>query len=153
MFLWLWIDTETYLNQADLARAYPNLFRLLWQSTLPCYPPPTSPNTDSVHMLRQCLWQGEEGNCSEIFTPVITDSGVCCAFNLESDLKESNYSHLVEEMQVKELSGSAVKSFTAFLAQTFDWAFFFEILFLFYTSPRERQGHPSQSKWGEWVQD
>ena len=71
-------------------------------------------------MLRQCLWQGKEVNCSEIFTPVITDSGVCCAFNLESDLKESNYSHLVEEMQVKELSGSAVKSFTAFLAQTFD---------------------------------
>ena len=51
-------------------------------------------------MLRQCLWQGKEVNCSEIFTPVITDSGVCCAFNLGSDLKESNYSHLVTEMQV-----------------------------------------------------
>ena len=37
---------------------------------------------------------------------MITDSGVCCAFNLESDLKESSYSHLVEEMQVKELAES-----------------------------------------------
>ena len=43
---------------------------------------------------------GEEINCSEIFTPVITDTGVCCAFNLGSHLKESNYSQLVKEMQV-----------------------------------------------------
>ena len=46
---------------------------------------------------------GKEVNCSAIFTPVITDTGVCCAFNLQSDLKESKYSHLVEEMQVKIL--------------------------------------------------
>ena len=88
------------MNQADQARAYPNLFRLLWQSTLPCYPPPTSPNTDSVHMLRQCSWKGKEVNCSEIFTPVITDSGVCCAFNLRTDLKNSTYSQLVTQMKV-----------------------------------------------------
>ena len=43
---------------------------------------------------------GEQINCSEIFTPVITDTGVCCAFNLGSHLKESNYSQLVKEMQV-----------------------------------------------------
>ena len=65
-------------------------------------------------MLRQCSWQGKEVDCSEIFTPVITDSGVCCAFNLEPDLKESNYSHLVGEMQVKKLSESAVESFDTF---------------------------------------
>ena len=40
-------------------------------------------------------------NCSEIFTPVITDLGVCCAFNLGIDLKESEYSSLVKEMQVQ----------------------------------------------------
>ena len=51
-------------------------------------------------MLRQCWWRGEQINCSEIFTPVITDTGVCCAFNLGSHLKESNYSELVKEMQV-----------------------------------------------------
>ena len=48
-------------------------------------------------------WQGEEVDCSEIFTPVISDSGVCCAFNLHRDLKRTNYSKLVEEMQVTEL--------------------------------------------------
>ena len=51
-------------------------------------------------MLRQCQWEEKEVNCSEIFKPVITDTGVCCAFNLERDLKESNYSSLVKELQV-----------------------------------------------------
>ena len=50
-----------------------------------------------------CSLQGKEVNCSEIFTPVVTDSGVCCAFNLHMDLKESKYSKLVEEMQVEKL--------------------------------------------------
>ena len=48
-----------------------------------------------------CSLQGNEVNCSEIFTPVVTDSGVCCAFNQHMAFKESNYSKLVEEMQVK----------------------------------------------------
>ena len=34
-----------------------------------------------------------------VFTPVVTDSGICCALNVESNLKESEYSHLVTEMQ------------------------------------------------------
>ena len=34
-----------------------------------------------------------------MFTPVVTDSGICCALNVESNLKESEYSHLVTEMQ------------------------------------------------------
>ena len=39
-----------------MANAYPHLFQLLWQSTLPCYPLPSS-SLDSVHMLRNCSWQ------------------------------------------------------------------------------------------------
>ena len=50
-------------------------------------------------MLKKCTWQGKLVNCSDIFTPVITDSGVCCAFNHRSNLKDSMYSQLVEEMQ------------------------------------------------------
>ena len=84
--------------QEELSRAFPNLFRLLWKSTLPCYPSNTS--SESAHMLRQCWWRGEQINCSEIFTPVITDTGVCCAFNLRTDLKASIYSQLVQEIQV-----------------------------------------------------
>ena len=77
--------------------AYPNLFRLLWKSALPCSPHPRS--EDSAFMLRKCTWQGNLVNCSDIFTPVITDSGVCCAFNHQSKLKDSMYSQLVKEMQ------------------------------------------------------
>ena len=61
---------------------------------LPCFPKDDS--SDEAHMLRQCSWQGRTVNCSDMFTP---DSGICCALNVESNLKESEYSHLVTEMQ------------------------------------------------------
>ena len=64
---------------------------------LPCFPKDDS--SDEAHMLRQCSWQGRTVNCSDMFTPVVTDSGICCALNVESNLKESEYSHLVTEMQ------------------------------------------------------
>ena len=47
-----------------------------------------------------CSLQGKEVNCSDIFRPVVTDSGVCCAFNLHMAFKESIYRKLVAEMQV-----------------------------------------------------
>ena len=50
-------------------------------------------------MLRQCSWLGKVVNCSDIFTPVVTDFGICCAFNVRNTLKESEYSRLVNEMQ------------------------------------------------------
>ena len=86
--------------QEELAVAYPNLFRLLWKSALPCHLDPLSP--DSPYMLKKCTWQGKQVNCSEIFTPVITDTGVCCAFNQRSNLKDSMYSRLVRDMQGKK---------------------------------------------------
>ena len=55
---------------------------------------------EGKHGIAVCSLQGKEVNCSEIFTPVVTDSGVCCAFNLHMDLKETQYSELIEEMQV-----------------------------------------------------
>ena len=33
---------------------------------------------------------------------MITDTGVCCAFNLHMNFKDSDYSQLVREMQVLE---------------------------------------------------
>ena len=50
-------------------------------------------------MLSRCSWQGIDVNCSEIFNPVITDSGVCCAFNLQDNLRDSEFSRLVQTMQ------------------------------------------------------
>ena len=51
--------------------------------------------------LRQCSWAGTLVNCSAIFTPIITDSGVCCAFNTKSSLKESTFSMLVADLQAQ----------------------------------------------------
>ena len=64
---------------------------------LPCVPKEKS--SEEAYMLRKCVWQGEVIDCSDIFTPVVTDSGICCALNVKSSLEESNYSRLVTEMQ------------------------------------------------------
>ena len=84
-------------SQDTLSRIYPNLFRLLWHSKLPCLP--SDKSLKEAFLLRHCSWLGKEVNCSDIFTPVVTDSGICCAFNVKDTLKESEYSHLVTEMQ------------------------------------------------------
>ena len=70
-------------------------------------------NPDSPHMLSKCSWKGEDVNCSDIFTPVITDSGVCCAFNLQDNLRDSDYSRLVQAMQEESKSTSERKMGTA----------------------------------------
>ena len=57
--------------------SFPHLFRLLRHTSLPCLPS----GQTSAHMLLKCMWAGEEFDCGKIFTPVPTDSGMCCAFN------------------------------------------------------------------------
>ena len=83
--------------QDALSRIYPNLFELLWHSMPPCFP--SIDNPDSPHMLRRCSWLGNDVNCSDVFTPVVTDSGVCCAFNMQENLENSEYSRLVRAMR------------------------------------------------------
>ena len=67
----------------------------------PCFP--SKDNPDSPHMLSRCSWQGKDVNCSEIFIPVITDSGVCCAFNLQDNLRDSEFTRLVKSMQEQKI--------------------------------------------------
>ena len=50
-------------------------------------------------MLSHCSWLGNDVNCSEVFTPVVTDSGICCAFNMQDTLTDSEYSRLVQAMR------------------------------------------------------
>ena len=57
--------------------SFPHLFRLLRHTSLPCLPS----GQNSAHMLLKCMWAGEEFECGKMFTPVPTDSGMCCAFN------------------------------------------------------------------------
>ena len=45
--------------QEEHAQLYSNLFRLLWKSTLPCYPSSSSTLSMSTHLLRQCRSHGQ----------------------------------------------------------------------------------------------
>ena len=64
--------------------SFPNFFRLLRRASLLCGAPAGS---DSSHMLLKCMWAGKEFECRDIFTPVPTDSGMCCAFNPRTILR------------------------------------------------------------------
>ena len=50
-------------------------------------------------MLLSCELAGLEVNCSDIFTRVPTDTGMCCALNVDDSLQASEYQNLVTQMQ------------------------------------------------------
>ena len=53
-------------------------------------------------MLIQCHFEGSEGDCSEIFIPVITDDGQCCGFNVMPEhvmFRNSDYHSSAEEKE------------------------------------------------------
>ena len=61
-------------------------------------------------MLLSCEVAGTNVNCSNLFTRVPTDSGMCCALNWESALKSSEYTRLVEIMQESKSEGKKMQS-------------------------------------------
>ena len=62
-----------YFETANMSTAYPNLFKLLWHSNIPCFG--SNSNYTNAYLLKKCIWQGEEYNCSDLFQQVPTDSG------------------------------------------------------------------------------
>ena len=86
---------KTYFKESNMLSLYPELFRILWESTLPCF----KEENKEEHMLLSCELAGKEVNCSDIFTRVPTDSGMCCALNVDDTLRASEYEKLVKEMQ------------------------------------------------------
>ena len=87
-----------YFQKSDMKRIYPNLFKALWFVSLPC----SSVEGQERFMLKECKVGKEKMNCSEIFQKVPTDSGMCCALNINNSLRESFYTHLVEDMQDRD---------------------------------------------------
>ena len=86
---------KDYFKESDMESLFPELFRILWLSTLPCF----EEENKEEHMLLSCELAGVEVNCSDIFTRVPTDSGMCCALNVDDSLRASEYKDLVAEMQ------------------------------------------------------
>ena len=56
------ISREYFIH---LDSVYPELFRLLWHSSLPCSPQPTSTNSSLVH---SCQVAGQTVDCAALFT-------------------------------------------------------------------------------------
>ena len=79
-----------------MSSLFPELFKLLWHSSLPCVEGPFSPEQ---FMLKSCELAGQDVNCSQYFTKVPTDLGMCCALNLENSLKELKFTKMIEQMQ------------------------------------------------------
>ena len=85
---------KDFFKNSDMKSLYPELFRLLWKSSLPCF----KEEEEEDHMLLSCQLAGEKINCSDIFR-VPTDIGICCALNVEHLLRESEYQNLAKELQ------------------------------------------------------
>ena len=95
--------SSRYFTKSRIDSVFPELFSLLWHSSLPCGP--NSPAAEES-LLRSCQFAGQTVPCSDLFTKVPTDSGLCCALNTKKVLRQSFYSDLVQEMQKSEsLSG------------------------------------------------
>ena len=88
---------KNYFEASEMRSLYPELFRILWFSTLPCFE-----SRDKEHMLISCELAGLKVNCSELFKRVPTDSGICCALNVVDPLRVSEYQSLIKEMQVEK---------------------------------------------------
>ena len=90
---------KNYFEASDMRTLYPELFRILWFSTLPCF---EGESKEKEQMLLSCELAGLKANCSELFKRVPTDSGICCALNAVDPLRVSEYQSLIKEMQVKK---------------------------------------------------
>ena len=88
---------KNFFANADMTFLYPELFRILWESTVPCFENANANAAD--HMLVSCEVGGVEVNCSDLFTRVATDTGMCCALNVQDSLRESEYQALIKELQ------------------------------------------------------
>jgi hypothetical protein len=89
--------SEEYFRNADMSKLYPNLFKLLWYATLPCYELPLL--SKDHHLVKSCQLAGNDLDCSKLFTKIPTDLGMCCSLNYEEAIKQSAYADLVQEMQ------------------------------------------------------
>ena len=87
---------KEYFSAVSMSELIPKLFRLLWYSSLPCSPLPRLSNNS---LIKSCKLFGDDVNCSQIFQKVTTDMGLCCAFNSQNALRDSNYSKLMDEMR------------------------------------------------------
>jgi len=73
-------------QRLDKTKAFETLFRIMWYSNLPCSDifGITSETPFETSLIKACYWKGKPINCAAIFSPIPTDRGMCCAFNMKA---------------------------------------------------------------------
>ena len=89
---------KDYFRNTDMITLYPNLFKILSSAYLPC----SSGNGKHRSLIKECKIGKKKIDCSKIFQKVPTDSGMCCAMNMKSALRDSEFSELVKDMQKED---------------------------------------------------
>ena len=96
----------------EIGKNFSSLFNLLWHSSLPCY----STVAGSDYLLKKCLLYGQEVDCANLLRPVTTDMGICCSFNHNNVLRDSEYLHLLRRKQ-EVLKGTDNDDYETHLAE------------------------------------
>ena len=71
-----------------------------------------STKENEIGLLKACIWHGKEFPCSELFSAVPTNQGMCCSFNMKSTnemFQESRYQEILDSMQSRDKNQSFVK--------------------------------------------
>ena len=93
---------KNFFAERNSTLLYPNLFRLLWYTKIPCFDL-FNMSGDHAHVLKHCEWSGETVPCENLFQAIPTDVGICCSFNFNSSMKETVYAKLIEGLKDKEM--------------------------------------------------
>ncbi|XP_023321306.1 uncharacterized protein LOC111696020 [Eurytemora carolleeae] len=93
-------DTQSFITK-NIKKIYEEIFKLLWYSKLPCSPTYVSSNS----LIQNCQFGGKAMDCRKIFKPSPTDIGICCAFNSQETLRESNYTRMLNQLNYKDMEG------------------------------------------------
>ena len=65
----------------------------------------TSEVEGEASMLKLCKWKGRPVPCNKIFQKVMTDSGICCAFNMKKAdqiFVKSRYTDVINQLQEED---------------------------------------------------
>ena len=91
-----------FFEERNSSMLYPNLFRLLWYTKIPCFDL-FNLTGDHAHVLKHCEWAGQPVPCGDLFQAIPTDVGICCSFNFNSSMKETIYAKLIRELKQEEM--------------------------------------------------
>ena len=92
--------TRSTFPMDEIGKNLTSLFNLLWNSNLQCFKSMKDPKAQ--YLLKKCTLYGKEQDCSRLFRPVPTDSGICCSFNQKNILRDSDFAKLLKIKQNRE---------------------------------------------------